>query len=93
MGTGEQTPHRGSHKTGRGEKEGHGKGVSVGDGHTKNLRPRKVIERNTEKRGAPEDIRGTAQGETDPHTGNMTEQNGKDRFGHKEQRLYGEEMQ
>ena len=46
----------------------------MGDGHTKNLRPRKVIERNTEKRGAPEDIRGTAQGETAPHTGNMTEQ-------------------
>ena len=28
MGTVEQTPLRGSHKTGRGEKEGHGKGVA-----------------------------------------------------------------
>lgn len=60
---------------------GTGKGCSVGDGHTKNLRPRKVIERNTEKRGAPEDIRGAAQGETAPHTGDMTEQGRKDRFG------------
>ena len=41
----------------------------MGDGHTKNLRPRKVIERNTEKRGAPTDSKGTAQGETDPHRG------------------------
>ena len=48
---------------------GTGKGCSVGDGHTKNLRPRKVIERNTEKRGAPTDSKGTAQGETAPHTG------------------------
>jgi len=46
----------------------------VGDGHTKNLRPRKGIERNTKKRGAPTDSKGTAQGETAPHTGNMTEQ-------------------
>ena len=46
----------------------------MGDGHTKNLRPRKVIERNTEKRGSPKDSKGTAQGETAPHTGNMTEQ-------------------
>lgn len=29
---------------------------------------------NTKKRGAPTDSKGTAQGETDPHTGNMTEQ-------------------
>ena len=36
--------------------------MCVGDGHTKNLRPRKVIERNTEKRGAPTDSKGTAQG-------------------------------
>ena len=89
MGTGEQTPHRGSHKTGRGEKEGHGKGVSMGDGHTKNLRPRKVIERNTKKRGAPEDIRGTAQGEAAPHTGIGRKKDGEaaDRFGHKEQKV------
>ena len=49
----------------------------MGNGHTKNLRPRKVIERNTEKRGAPTDSKVTAQGETDPHTGNMTEQKRK----------------
>ena len=61
---------------------------SVGDGHTKNLRPRKVIERNTEKRGAPEDIRGTAQGETDPHRGIRQIEGETDRFGHKEQRLF-----
>ena len=68
---------------------GTGKGCSVGDGHTKNLRPRKVIERNTEKRGAPDDIRGTAQGETDPHTGIGRKKDGEaaDRFGHKEQKV------
>jgi len=49
-------------------------GCSVGDGHTKNLRPRKGLEGAHKERRAPEDIRGTALGETDPHTGNMTEQ-------------------
>ena len=68
MGTVEQTPHRGSHKQGVERKRDRDR-CSVGDGHTKNLRPRKVIERNTEKRGAPTDSKGTAQGETDPHTG------------------------
>ncbi len=48
-----------------------------GDRSQKRLRPRKVIERNTEKRGAPTDSKGTAQGETAPHTGNMTEQKRK----------------
>ena len=51
----------------------------MGDGHTKNLRPRKVIERNTEKRGAPTDSKGTAQEETDPHTGNRTEKRRRSR--------------
>ena len=62
----------------------------MGDGHTKNLRPRKVIERNTEKRGAPTDSKGTAQEETDPHTGIGRKKDGEaaDRFGHKEQRLF-----
>ena len=61
MGTVGQTPHRGNHKTGRGEKEGQGKGVAWETDTKKNLRPRKVIERNTEKRGAPEDSKGTAR--------------------------------
>ena len=49
MGTMEQTPHRGSHRTSRREKEGQGKGVSVGRWAKETLRPRKGIERNTEE--------------------------------------------
>ena len=79
MGTVEQTPHRGSHRTSRREKEGQGTGVSVGRWAKETLRPRKGIERNTEKRGTTIDIRGTAQVETDPHTGNRTEKRRRSR--------------
>jgi len=39
----------------------------VGDGHTKNLRPRRVIERNTEKRGRPQTARAPRGGDRPAH--------------------------
>ena len=90
MGTGEQTPHRGSHRTSRREKEGQGKGVAWVDGQKRHLDRERSFRGTQKKRGTTTDIRGTAQGETDPHTGIGRKKDGEaaDRFGHKEQRLF-----